>query len=67
MDNVQNATARYFKHMEKLYAIISNYFYLRVLGGVVGWGTALQAEGRGFDSRFGQWEYFIYLIVTATL
>jgi hypothetical protein len=52
VDNGQNAATRYFNHKEKRYATISNYFYLRVRVGAVGWEPALQAEGRGFDSRF---------------
>jgi len=50
--NGQNNAARYFNQWEKRYAIISNYFYPRVRDGAVGWGTALQAVGRGFDSHW---------------
>jgi len=28
--------------------------YLRVPIGAIGWGTALQAEGRGFDSAYNE-------------
>jgi len=49
VDNGQNAATRYFNHWVKRYAIISNYFYLRVGFGAVVWGTALHAGGSGFD------------------
>jgi hypothetical protein len=57
VDNGQNDTARYFNQWEKRYAIISNYFYLRLRVGADGWGTALQAEGRGFVSWLGYWDF----------
>ena len=38
VDNDQNAATRYCNHWEKRYAIIRNYFYLRVRRGAVGWG-----------------------------
>ena len=36
-------------------------------GGAIVWGPALQLEGRGFDSRWFHWKFFIDIILPAAL
>jgi hypothetical protein len=39
----------------KNYKLLIIQWYDGPRGNVVGWGTVLEVEGRGFDFRWGQW------------